>query len=238
MGYENLEKIKSKIFKPCANICITHITQLATKDKNDNFKYCHNEFTYKSTKYKNKNLLMNINLDFDSYLLIEDISRDWTDDRSVRVGYMQLPILIRHLKKVLKWFEDEKYDTLYFIENGELHINAEFKCREVIQLGFNKGLIISPTIINDEALQYEGVEIIINNKKCIGKVTIDNFIAMYELLKSINLYQAGLTALAYIGRPTFDIYSNYVEHDNYQNKTTSHINKEEVKKDISTYFKY
>lgn len=241
MGYDNLDKIKSIIFRPCSNICITHITQLASKDKDNNFKYGHAEFIYKTNKYYNRKYVMSINLNFDSYIVIEDISRDWTDDRSVKVGYLQLPILNRYMKKVVKWFEDEKYDDLYYIENGELHLNPEFKLKEVVQLGLNKGIILSPTVIADnDGIQYEGVELIINNKKCIGRITVDNLIAMQDILKSLNLYQLGLTAASYVGRPDFDVYSNYLStnDDNMSREsTTAHINREEPRKEIKQFFK-
>lgn len=224
MGYNNLEKVKSIIFKPAFNINIVHNVKVASKNKEGKRQYAHQEFSYKSNNYIDVSIVSNVNVNFESYIEIIDISRDWTDDRSVRVGYIQLPILIKGLKKVTNWFDDEKYDTLYYIEDGDLKLNPEFNgLRETIQLGYNRGLIFAPTIIIDnDNVRYEGVEMIINNAKCIGKITVDNLEAMYYIFKNMNLYDMGLNMMSYIGRPEFDDdNSNYVyDKNNMDNERT------------------
>ena len=204
-GYNELDRVKSVIFRPCTNVAITHITRVASRDKDGMRRYGHSEYSYASNMYKNKKYIMTMNLAFDSYISIDDTSRDWTDDRSVRIGYIQLPIFMKSLKKVIKWFEDEKYDDLYYYENERLKLNIEFQgLREVVQLGFNKGLIFTPAVIRDyDDTDYEGVEMIINNQKCVGLITIDNLMAMYYIFKDMNLYQMGLEMMNYVRRPEF-----------------------------------
>lgn len=249
MGYDNLEKISATIFRPASNIEIKHSVKVAHRDKNGMRQYAHAEYDYSTNNYTNKKRVKSIKLTFDSYITIEDTSKDWSDDRAVRIGYMQLPLFSKSLETVVDWFVDEKYDTLYYIENGISKLNLDFRgLKEVVSLGFGKGLVFSPTVICMDDLYYEGVELIINNKNCIGYITVDNLIAMQYIFRNMNLYTMGLQMLDYVGRPEFDEYSNEVRssssytnftqpEDEIESQSTSNIKKDHTNKKLKGFFK-
>lgn len=242
MSYDNLDRISATIFKPANNIALTHVVKVASRDKDGRRRYGHAEYEYKSNAYIDRNYLKSIKLTFDSYLLLEDITRDWSDNRAVKIGYVQLPIFNRTLKKVVNWFEDEKYDNLYYYEEDILKLNMEYHdLRELIALGPDKAVQFRPTVILDDETFYEGVQIMINNDRCVGYISVDNLFAFYHILYNINLYDLGMHMLNYIRRPEFGEFNNSVINDSneYQDgsRTQSNIPKDQKPSILKGFFK-
>lgn len=224
MGYDNVEKISSLVFRPCNNFVIKHIVQVAKKNIEGKRQYFHKEFTYVSNKYIDKKYLKSINLDFYSYLLIEEQGKDWTNRETIMLQNVNLPNFKHGLKEVANWFYDDKYDDLYYIENNQLKLNAEFGDLKLkLKLGETKSIMFRPSVIEDNnGTRYEGVEMFVNNTHTVGYITLDNLMAMYDIISSFNLYQSSLELINYLQRPEFDKYNYDMEDEGYE----GHVNRE------------
>lgn len=218
MSYDNVEKLTAVVFRPCNNFTIKHIVQVSKKSMDGKRQYFHKEFTYISNKYSDKKYLKSINLDFYSYLLIEEQGKDWTNRETIMLHNVNLPNFKNSLREVVGWFTDSKYDDLYYIEHNELKLNAEFADVKLkVRVGENKSVLFRPTVIEDHnGTKYEGIEMFVNTNHTVGYITLDNLIAMCDIITSFNLYQSSLELINYLQRPDWDQFNHDMADEGYE----------------------
>lgn len=236
MSYDNLEKITSTVFRPCNTFALKHVVQLSKKNKEGRRQYFHREVTYNSNKYVDKKYLKSISIDFYSYLLLEEQGKDWTDRESIMLYNVNLPNFKNGLREVVSWFQKEEYDDLFYTEGGRLKFNPEFgNVKETIRLGETKSVMFRPTVIEDNfGTLYEGVEMYVNTNIAVGYITIDNLMAMYEIISTFNLYQSSLELINYVQRPDFDKFNYDMEDDALEQHVTRESNVTQVSKGNNT----
>ena len=239
MSYNNIERLKSKIISLSNNIVVNHITKVAYKDRDGKRKFGMSEYFYNTNIYSDVKTISSINLTFNSYIEIVDITRDWTDNRSVMITEDGIYKLINGLKEVLSWFNTKLYPTLFYEEESYgLMVNARYRTMNVtIRFGINSVLMFYPSVFsNEDEIYTKGVRIIINNEKCTSVISKEKIEALYYNLSNINLYIAGLLMMNYLQRPEFGKYVTYMNDNNYiESRTEAKIRKEE-KDEHDKYF--
>lgn len=216
MGYDNIEKLSAVIMRPCNNFVIKHVVKVAKKGMDGKRRYFHNEYTYLGGNYIDKKYLKSMNLDFYSYVIIEEQGKDWTNRETIMLTYVNITIFLNSLKKVTDWFSDEEFDDLFYIEDGTLKFNPEFgNLKEVVRLGENRTILFKPSVIEDNnGVRYEGVQMCVNTNQAVGFITLDNLMAMKYIFDNFNMYQSGLELINYLGRPEFDEFNHDIGMDN------------------------
>ena len=184
------------------------MVNISHKDKNGKRQYMHSEYEYSSNQYNDRKFLSSIKLSFDSFLLIEDMDKDWNCNRGVKITQLHMHRFKKFLKKIINWFEDDSYNDLYYYEDKELRLNKDFSnLKETLILGLDNIIMMSPAVIFTDDVYYEGVLLLLNNNECGGYMTVDNLMALSDIVDSMNLYELGLIMLAYIRRPDFNAFS-------------------------------
>ena len=239
MGYNNIERKKTKIISLSNNIVVNHITKVAYKARDGKRKFGMSESFYNTNIYSDVKTISSINLTFNSYIEIVDITRDWTDNRSVMITEDGIYKLINGLKEVLSWFNTKLYPTLFYEEESYgLMVNARYRTMNVtIRFSKNSVLMFYPSVFsNEDEIYTKGVRIIINNEKCTSVISKEKIEALYYNLSNINLYIAGLLMMNYLQRPEFVKYVTYMNDNNYiESRTEAKIRKEE-KDEHDKYF--
>lgn len=227
--YNNINKISANVLNISTNLHLIHCVKVAHRDRDGKREYAHKEYQYNSfTSYSDIKMLSSIKLNFESYLLIEDSSCNWTDKNSIRITNKNLHLVVKHIKQALNWFTSDKYKDLYFYEDGKLKINKEFSLVKETKLSFDQLMIIKPAIVNVDELDYEGVYITINNEKCGDYVTLDDFQALYYILKHTNLYTLGLLMMNYLQRPAYGKYLTVLGDLEQNRYVSSNVNSESI----------
>lgn len=235
MSYDNIEKVTSDIFKPSSNMILRHCVKLASRKQDGRRELFHSEFTYMSSaSYTDTKFLKSIKLKFNSYLLLEEVDKhkDWTSKESVMINVMGLVSLSRVLRKVTRWFD---MDDLYYLNKGRLHLNPKYsKLSEIVKIS-GKVLAFEPTVIIKDDEEYEGVLMYVNNKTTTAKLTLDRLDALYYTIKNMDLYQAGLSVIAYIGRPEFDKYNVDIGIESKRDEVSKFYKKNESSKGMQRF---
>lgn len=186
---------------------LNHVTKFSSKDKVGNRKGYHTLIIYDNmSNYKNRKISENIKLSFKSYLTLEENNNsDWSSKVNIQINDYTLPTIYKKLKKIKKWFTSKKNEDLFYLEDGKLMLNKEMatdkKFIKIINCGFNNVLKIIPAVISDKETRYEGILIFINTDEKYFEMTYTELKTLIYKLKKINLYEAGLAMLNYIGRP-------------------------------------
>ena len=207
--YNTIEKITTQVFSINKDFALKHVVRVSHKAPDGKKELFHSEYTYMSqSSYTNAKYLKSIKLNFNSYLTIEEISKEksWQDKESIFITSTNIFKFTKALKKARKWLY--KYKDLYYYEDKDLLINKEVAKGLNIQLNLNgKIIVIQPTIIVKDDMELEGIVIYINKISCPCKITVDKLDALYHILKRFDLYLAGLSIINYVGRPDSELYN-------------------------------
>ena len=102
-----------------------------------------------------------------------------------------------------KFYQNFQRDDLYrYDDNGRVtELVSDDRDVLVIPLTMGQLMRLEPTVITDTKNKiYPGVMMTLNKEENQVPLTIDEFESIYELISSINIYQAGMTLLqTYIG---------------------------------------
>jgi hypothetical protein len=237
------------LFRLSNKFVLKHVTKFAYKDKYNNRKGYHQITFYPSNQYIMDKIkeVENINIYFKSYLLIDnsDTSIPWEMRQSIMITDYTIHKLVKGLKKVKKWFKAKKYDDLYYLEDGLLKLNKEMASNMSydIALEYDKSIKIIPAVINDSAKSYEGVLLFINNIDNYCELSINEIKALHYKLKKMNLYEAGLMMLNFLGKDK-DAERNgiqqLIENNNYNSANNNVIRNRadnQLQNDLGGWFK-
>lgn len=234
----DIEKLQSEIYRFSDKYILKHVVKVSSKDKIGKRKGYHSVVKYSTNSYINSEIgeVYNINIHFKSYLLLESIdsSISWNLRQNIMITDSNIHKFIKKLKKANKWFKSKKYDDLFYIENNLLKLNKEMS-RELVEfVNFNndKSITIIPAVITDYGQNYEGVIMFVNNKNTVITLSINELRTLIYKLKKMDLYQAGLAFINYLGMPKkqeiFDIDNHIkkVENDNFNNSINTYNRKD------------
>jgi hypothetical protein len=188
------------------NFVLRHVTKFAYKDKYNKRKGYQQVTLYPTNQYIQDGVseLKNINIYFKSYLSIDSVDPNilWEKRESIMITDYTIHKFIKALKKVKKWFKSKKYDDLYYLESGVLTLNKEMAIdlQEIVAFEYDKMIKIVPVVINDRTKLYEGVLIFVNNERNFFELSINEIKTLHYKLKKINLYEAGLSMLNFLGK--------------------------------------
>lgn len=204
-----IEKTQYTLFNMSNTYCLKHVVKFAYKDKMGKRRGYHSVISYASDQYIQGGIseVANINVYFKSYLNIECIDKSipWENRQFISITEYGIHRLRSGLKKVKKWFKKKEYDDLYFIEDNQLKLNKEMVNEKglVHHIYFenDRSLTITPAVINDRTQSYEGVVMFINNRNSAVELSIGELKTLYNIVKEMNLYLAGLAMLNYLGKP-------------------------------------
>lgn len=203
----NVEKVGKELFKLSNNYVLKHITKFSYKDKMNMRKGYHQVVIYPSNNYIADRVgeLKNINIYFKSYLMLEciDSTIPWEKRESIMITENTIHKLIKALKKIKKWFKAKKYDDLFYLEDGLLKLNKEIavNIKQIIPFEYDKMIKAIPAVVNDGRNNYEGILMLINSTSNSCELSINEIKTLHYILKKINLYEAGLMHLNYLGQP-------------------------------------
>ena len=241
MGYNNLDRIKTVFFRLSHNIVIYHIVKVAYKDKEGNRKYGHTEYIYKSNQYNDTKMVSSINLNYESYFEIVDITKSWTDNRSIKIGAEDLYKLVEGLEKVANWFDSDSILDLFTMDKGMIKLKEEkLGIGEEIHFREHICLTLYPIPRSDENGNNRlALMCLINSTRCSSIVEVNSLKALLFNLRTANLFMYGLLVMNYIGRPDFGQFAVNMEDEyNMSNEITQNKTESNIKKPVDNHDKY
>lgn len=196
MDRNDIEKITDDIMI-IANRVMLRMNVVAAYYNNDNKRYgFHREVEFYSQKV-NKNLI-NIKRHFDYYLSIEHTqTKDF-----IRIGVTEIYKLQYALEEAYKFFIDPKYSNLYVKKDGEMIIYMKVNPIIIDGLPLDKYLQFEPIVYTNFRGEPErGLRMYLSSQESYCDISLRNLEGFLYTIKNINLYQAGLALINYVGRP-------------------------------------
>lgn len=181
---DNIERISRTIIQPTNTLYLRIHAKLITDKKDGRRENFHNVFTMNNKKSY-------LTLDLQSFLTLEikDRNREWSPDLSVLLDQKNIYQVIRGFKKILNAI----YNGNIFAQSktGKIIIykdEVEKHTERIYNIGTHQRLVVTPAIIHDEGVEYEGVVLFINKTENYAELTIDAFESLYYALKQTNLF--------------------------------------------------
>lgn len=205
--HHNYDKLSATIGYVCPGLVLKHSVKLSRKDIKDNKKISyHSEYAYNSTTYSNAKKLASIKLEFNSSLSLDVVGKKGDYNVSVWIAGKHLMSLKRGLRIIDDWFYDPSRKVFVLME-GKLSINNSLSISHTVEL-YRQKLTFTPIIIErDEGDRYEALQMIVHDERTITSkaytLDLDEFDMFYDNIKNINLYEAGLALINYLGKPEF-----------------------------------
>lgn len=199
--YDNLDKFSATIFNPLPSLTLKHVVKLGRRDKAGRREYFHKEVAYSSNSYNDRARLTNLNVGFHSYFFIEESNRDFNERDNIIIGYDNIFTFRRVFTRCLDWFY--KITDIAAWNRGVLRIKDKYSnLMEEITLGNGKVVRFFPTILQLEDETYsEGIKMQLNSDWNEYTFPLDKFAQFADFIIHADLYQYGLAAISYIGRP-------------------------------------
>lgn len=196
--YEEYVKMSDDIFAiDRFNMIRFNLNLLKYDEKGQEYSY-YTEYMY--NRFDNTNIL--IRRKFDYYMSIESVYNH--NKEFVMITPDTFMLFKYSLDEVLRWFRDEKYKDLFFInKENQLKIRNPLPQYEIVDLPpRSKRIIWRPTVINENTYNSEiGVSLEYGNIIC--NMPIQRFMGLYYTIYNFNMLLSAQMMMAYIGRPYY-----------------------------------
>ena len=216
-NFNDYEKIQDTLLYLGTSFVLKFNVSLASKDRYGNRKFYYSEYQYQS-KYSNYGNVVSIKRQFRFYMTIEEIS-NFQNNVLITVGDM--PMLRGVLTTAARWIQG---DAIFGLNpDGQLRILEDV--RTMMNLGQNSGLLFEPVIIPmPDGTSAKGIRMSINDEKNYVDMEARNFMAFYEIIRSIDMYNAACSIVS----------SLPMTHDDASvNRSDIDAQTQEYKRDIS-----
>lgn len=199
------EKISDDMYALGPNVVLRFNVHLARTTNNNRYHF-HKEFEY-SSKANGFESLVTIKRTFDFYLSLENCQKDSNGNKVfIRIGPAEYINFKTALETAISWFRDEYYETLFVYDSGKLIMTQPIPEYIVSNLPMNKYIKFEPVIIDKglaNADKEPGIRIELSDDSSYVDITLDKFMGLYYLVSNLNMYQAAITVVNYLGRPPF-----------------------------------
>lgn len=210
---------------------------LSTKKEPDQRYHYHKEFRYDSPYGGDSKKLVSIKRSFNYYLSFEITQNN-------KIGVMILPqdmILLRvKLNDVRKWFDDGTFRL------KEKNIIVAKTNQSIILDGLSeqKYIKFDPiVIVFDSGDQTPGVRLSLGGGKGseFADISVDKFYALLYTINELNMYQAALEIINYLGRPNYgtnlyDMETVKIPNNNQSSKLTGAKDQRKIKSQANKSF--
>lgn len=196
--HNNYEKISDDLFW-LSNRWVLKFNVKLNKysDKYGRTNY-HKEIMYA----KGKETFININRSFDYFLSIEStFKNDSNQKESIYISNIDFYMFKQKLNQAMEWFTSLQYKDLFAKKNGKIFMPRGLN---PLDIKLKDNLIqIEPTIFElDNEEQIIGINIFINKYEKIF-IDVNKFLALVDMINSLNMFQSAQIMLTYIQRPKF-----------------------------------
>lgn len=179
------EKISDNLYRLNGDLSVRFNVVLNTKDANNYRRYYAQIYEYGSSKYNTVSNLRTINRDYSYYISFKDYKNK---DIQVVLKEEHVYLLRTGLKKVLEWFNNDKYSNLFIKEFNTLKLNPKVSYTPVnILCAFNNSIRFDPAIVFNYMKEANlGVRITINNVY-EHNIEINQVYGLYEVLRNLSM---------------------------------------------------
>lgn len=164
----------------------------------------HSEFSYLDS---NMNKMMNsVKRNFDYYLSIENFSSTETAEKEfIRIGIMEMPLLINGLNMAAQWFLSQEFNGLFYQTKDTLRIMGNAYDPVVIEsLPMGKVLRLEPVVVMGyENNQFPGIRLFINSQGNYVDMLVNKFMGFKYFMETTNIFLLAQVMLNYLQRPDF-----------------------------------
>lgn len=198
----NIENVKREIFSLGNSVKVYNIVNFGFKSKDENKLEPLYEQSYNSTKYSDKDVLSNLIIRSNNYLVFSYKSSESGEfvNEDIYISYPNINIFKDYLNTVVSdLYKNEKsyYTKKSVTETGDEKI---FESSEFAQ---GKTFAIFPAKIERNETLVNGVIMCLNSEECYVEIDIDTLATLAEVINNFDLLnQSGITMLMAL------IYSN------------------------------
>ena len=205
-NFNDYEKIQDTLLYLGNTFALKFNVSLASKDKYGNRKFYYSEYQYQS-RYPNYSNVVSIKRQFKFYMTIEEVM-NYQNSILITVGDM--PMLRANLTTAAKWLQDISIFGLN--PDGQLRILEDVKT--IMNLGQNSCLLFEPIVIPmPDGTSAKGIRMNINDEKNYVDMEAQNFMAFYEIIRSIDMYNAACSIISSLPMTHNDVAINRSDID-------------------------
>ena len=188
-NFNDYEKIQDTLLYLGNTFVLKFNVSLASKDKHGNRKFYYSEYQYQS-RYPDYGNVVSIKRQFKFYMTIEEVMNY---QNSVLITIGDMPMLRGTLTAAARWIQGSSVFGLN--PDGQLRILED--ARTMMNLGQNSGLLFEPVIIPmPDGTSAKGIRMSINDEKNYVDMEARNFMAFYEIIRSIDMYNAACSIVS------------------------------------------
>ena len=194
--HNNYEKITDDLFWLSPRWILKFNVRLNRyNDKYGRMNY-HKEIMYT----KGKETYININRSFDYYLSLEStFKNDSNQKECIFISIIDFYTFKQKLNIGLEWFTSSKYKNLFAKKDGKIFMPRGVNILDIDLKG--SLLQIEPTIFElDNGDQLIGVNIFINKYEKVF-IDVNKFLALVDIINSLNMFQSAQIMLTYLQKP-------------------------------------
>jgi hypothetical protein len=198
MVHNNYEKITDDLFWLSQKWVIKFNVRLNTySDKYGRINY-HKEVMYS----KGKETYVNINRSYNYFITIESTFRNDNNlKESVYISSIDFYMFKVKFNQAMEWFVSDKYSDLFAKKDNKIFMPRGVKPLEINLK--NNTIEIEPTVFEADNTDYIiGVNIFINKTEKVF-VDVNKFLALVDMLNSLNMLQSAQLMINYLQRPEF-----------------------------------
>lgn len=234
-----VDKLSDDIYAIGPNIILKFNVSLSKFSGGKRYHF-HKEYEYPSKEGDN---LVTIKRSFDYFLSIENQQKNSEGEKMfIRIGPQDFLRFKSGLEEAISWFNDAKYSNLFAYNNGKLIILPPIPETIISGLPMNKAIHITPCIVDKgiaNADKEPGVELDFGTDSI--NIDLDRLMGLYYIISNLNMYQAALSLVNYLGRPEFgtnrfvmETQRTFKDYDNPPKTGTTGIKGRKVKEDIDS----
>ena len=138
----------------------------------------------------------------------------WSSNNMVNLNRYGLYRFAVNLKKLIFDMNNPAYKGLFFIKNGHKYIdkNLAKQCQRAFRVSNDKCILIEPTVVVDENVEYEGCIFCINSYSFYTYLTLEEMEYLLNELIKIDLNSLTLNVIQLIKMDTLSIQQTIIQH--------------------------
>ena len=179
------EKISDNLYRLNGDLSVRFNVVLNTKDANNQRRYYAQIYEYTSSKYSTVSNLRTINRDYSYYVSFKDYKNK---DIQIVLKEEHVYLLRTGLKKVLEWFNNDKYSNLFIKEFNTLKLNPKVPYKSVnVLCAYGNTIKFDPAVVFNYLKDANlGVRLVINNIREYN-IEINQVYGLYEVLRNLSM---------------------------------------------------
>lgn len=198
ISHKDYEKISDIVYNNGRLVIKLNVKLTSYSDNKGRISY-HREVGYFNEKAKE--IVYNINRQFDYFLSIED----YKGSNYIMIGINQYMSLVSMLDDIFKWFIDSKFHGLFARKDDrELVVARSVKPVRIDYLPMGKWLEAIPKAIEFPNGDYAtGLRLYLSSYESYVDITFDELQGMIYILRNFNMFIAAQNMINYLQRPEF-----------------------------------